>query len=157
MKMPRVSTLVIVSQSVLLLACFVFVGFLLFQSYVLKLEAKRYASIVGTGEANRNFSRGRIWFYEVKQFRFNADGSGTVPDDGSLEPSGRSEGKIEIYYYLVHGDLENGHLEIQQAYVDAYNERMHQFVDHPEWFDKEGHRIPASELKRQTNSVSASN
>src|SRR6185437_14824090 len=147
----RTSTIIIVSQFVLLLICLVFLGLVLVRNYCLKSEAKQFAATAGFEEATRNFSNGRIWLYEIKQFSFGGDDSGIVPTDGTSESAGKTDGKFKIYYYLVSNDFEKGHLEIQQAYVNAYNQHMHQFFDHPDWFDKNGHRIPLSQLKRQTN------
>ena len=154
MKTPRISRIIIVGQLILLLICLGYLSLILVRNYCLKLEAKRFAATAGFEEATRNYSQDHIWLYEIKQFRFGADDSGTVPTDGTSEPAGKSDGKFEIYYYLVSEEFEKGHLEIQQAYVDAYNQRMHQYFDHPDWFDKNGHRIPSNELKRQTNTNS---
>ena len=160
MRKPRVSFYVNppwLAQSILfVLACLVILGLLLAHNYFLKLEAKRFAITSGRSEADRNFSRGYLWSYEVKQYKFGPDDSGTVPTDGTSEPSGKSDGKLEIRYYLVSKEFEWGHLEIQQAYVDAYNERIHLLISHPEWFDKSGHRIPPTGLKPQTNTDSQS-
>jgi hypothetical protein len=156
MKIPRAGTLIIAGQSVLLLACLGYLVLVLVQNYCLKTEAKRYAATVGFEQATRNFTRGHIWLLEVKQFKFRAEDSGTVPSDGGIEPAGKMDGQFEMYYYLVDEGFPKGHLEIQQAYVDAYNQHMRQFFDHPEWFDKNGQRISKHELKQQTNTSSVS-
>jgi len=129
----------------------------LVRNYCLKLEAKQFAASAGFEQATRNFVRGHIWLYEIKRFKFGADDSGTVPSNGDIKFSDKTEGRFQIFYYLVDEGFPKGHLEIQQAYVDGYNEHMHQFFDHPEWFDKNGHRIPLSDLKQQTNAMNVSN
>ena len=157
MKRPRISTLIIVGQSILLIICLGYLAVVLVRNYCLKLEAEKFAITSGIEEAGHNFSRGYFWLYEVKQYKFGPDDSGAVPTDGTSEPSGKADGKFEIRYYLVSKEFEWGHLEIQQTYVDAYNKRMHLLVSHPEWFDKDGHRIPSDQLKRQINTKNASN
>lgn len=156
MKTPRISTLIIIGQSILLLICLGYLAVILVRNYCLKIEAKRYAASVGISDATRSFARGHIWLYEIKQYKFEADDSGKVPTDGDIEPSNKKDGEFQIYYFLVDESFPYGHLETQQAYVDAYNERMRLFFNHPEWFDKNGWRIPLHELK-QTNNLSNSN
>ncbi len=156
MKKPRITTVIIGIQSVLVLACFVFIGVLLAHNYFLKQEAKNLAATAGVRDAVRNYANGRFWLYEIKFFRFGEE-DGRVPDDGTSEPSGKSEGKFEIRYYMVSKGFEWGHIEIQQAFVDAYNERMHLFIEHPEWFDKSGQRLPLHNQNYHTNAVSTSN
>ena len=149
MKIARLTTITIVGQFVLLLICLGVLAYALFDIYCLKLEAKRYAITVGLEQARRNFSRGEFWLYETKLFKFSDEG--TVPTDGDIKPAGKTDGPFQIYYFLVSQDgFERGHIEIQQAYVDAYNERMHLLFSHPEWFDKNGQRIPQHELQMQT-------
>jgi hypothetical protein len=58
---------------------------------------------------------------------------------------------------LVNEDLPKVYQEIQQAYIDAYNQRMHLCLAHPEWFKKGGSRIPLGQLKNQTNAAGSSN
>jgi hypothetical protein len=156
MKRPRTSTVVILIQSILVLACLVFIGLLLADNYFLKQEAKNLAATAGIGDAVRNYANGRFWLYETKLFSFG-EKDGRVPDDGSSEPSGKSEGKFEIRYYMISKEFEWGHIEIQQAFVDAYNERMHLFIEHPEWFDENGQRLPLRNQSQHTNAVSTSN
>lgn len=156
MKLPRIRTLIIACQFILLLVCLGYLAVVLFRNYCLKFEAKRYATIAGFEEARHNFVRGNIWLYEIKQYKTDTEGSGPVPTDGDVEPANKTEGQFKIYYFLISQDSEYGHLEIQQAYVDAYNQHMRQFFDHSEWFDKDGYRIPLHELKQRTNNLSTS-
>jgi hypothetical protein len=149
MKMPRISNLIILGQFVLLLISLGFLGYALVNNYCLKSEAKRYATTAGLEQAMRNFSRGDYYLYETKLYKFSDEGR--VPTDGDIEPTGKTDGQFRIYYFLVGQEgWEKGHQEIQQAYVDAYNERMRLFFEHPEWFDKSGQRIPMHELQKQT-------
>jgi hypothetical protein len=156
LKVPRVRTLIIVVQSILLLVGLGFLAIVLFCNWGLKMEAKRYAITAGLEDAQRCFQKGNIWLYQIKQFKVDSDGSGPVPTDGDIEPSGKMEGRVKVYYFLVDQGFEYGHLEIQQAYVSSFNEHMRQFVDHPEQFDTNGYRIPPNELKQRTNNLSTS-
>jgi hypothetical protein len=98
-----------------------------------------------------SFQHGHIWRYEIEQFTADSDGSGPVPFDGDIEPAGKTDGQFQVYHYLVGRDFERGHLEISQTYVDAFNERMRLYISHPEWFDKDGNRIPLNKSTYQTN------
>lgn len=142
MRMPRVSTLIIIGQFILLLACLVFLALALWHNYFLKVRAREFAAEAGFDMATRNFSRGNFCLYEIKLYKFDADDSGIVPTDGTTEASGRRDAQFQIYYFLVDQNWPKVHQEIQQAYVDAYNQHMRQFFEHPEWFDKNGQRIP---------------
>jgi hypothetical protein len=153
MRTPRVSILIIIGQFILLLACLGFLALALWHNYFLKVRAKEFAAEAGFAMATSNFSHGNFYLYEVKLYKFNADDSGIVPTDGTTEASGRRNGQFQIYYFLVDQDWPKMHQEIQQAYVDAYNQRMRQFFEHPEWFDKNGQRIPMHELQKQTTNL----
>jgi hypothetical protein len=152
MKKPRISILIITSQFVLLLFCLGYLAVVLVRNYCLKMEAKRYASSAGIANAKSNFSHGRFWLYQIKQLKFDGNGSGTWPTDGSIDPAGKTDGQFQVYYFVVDTGFPAGHLEVQQAYVDSYNDRMRMFFNHSNWFDKYGERIPSSDLKGQTNS-----
>jgi hypothetical protein len=132
--------------------CLGFLGYALIDNYFLKSEAKRYATTAGFDQATRNFLRGDYCLYEVKPFKFdfNDKDSGTVPTDGAIESADKMDGQFRIYYFLVDQGFPKGHQEIQQAFVDGHNQHMHQFFEHPEWFDKNGQRIPLRELQKQT-------
>jgi hypothetical protein len=154
MRKLRISTLFIIGQFILLLVCVVFLGITLWHKYFLKIRAKEFAAEAGFADATHNFSRGKFYLYEVKLYKFDADDSGTVPTDGIIEPAGKTDGQFQIYYFLVNQNWPKVHQEIQQAFVDAYNQHMHQLFLHPEWFDKNGQRIPMHELQKQlTNSA----
>ncbi len=154
MKLPRVSTLIIVGQFILLLICLGLFGYSLMNNWCLKEEAKKYAIEAGFAEATHNYLRGDYCLYELKLFKFDADDSGTVPTDGTTESTGKTNGIFHIRNFLVsQKGFEYGHQEIQQAFVDAYNEHMHHYFDHPEWFDKNGQRIPLHDLKQNTNTL----
>ena len=155
MKMPRVSTLIITGQFILLLISFGFLGLVLWHNYFLKLTAKDFATQAGFSEATYEFARGDFCLYEIKLYKFDADDSGSVPTDGTTEPAGKVDGRFQIYYFLVDQNWPKVHQEIQQAFVDAHNQHMHQFFEHPERFDKNGLPIPRHELQKQaTNSTS---
>jgi hypothetical protein len=151
MKIPRVGTLIIIVQSILLLIGLGFLGVVLFWNWGLKMEAKKYATTAGIVDATDCFQHGHIWRYEIEQFTADSDGSGPVPFDGDIEPAGKTDGQFQVYHYLVGRDFERGHLEISQTYVDAFNERMRLYISHPEWFDKDGNRIPLNKSTYQTN------
>jgi len=152
MKTPRISTLIIAGQFILLLISLGFLGYALVNNYCLKSEAKRYAATAGLEQAIRNFSRDDYYLYEIKLLKFSDEGP--VPTDGDIEPTGKTDGQFRVYYFLVDQEgWEKGHQEIQQAYIDGYNQRMHLFFEHPEWFDKNGQRIPMHELHSKTNAV----
>jgi hypothetical protein len=157
MKAPRISTLIITGQLILLLICLGYLTVILIRNYCLKMEAKQYATTAGFEQATRNFARGHAWLYEIKLFKFDADDSGVVPTDGDIKPADKREGRFEIYYYLVDQNFPYGHTEIQQAYINGYNDHMRQFFDHPEWFDKDGHRVSVNKLNQQTNNSNTSN
>jgi hypothetical protein len=151
MKITRISNLIILGQFVLLLIGLGFLGYALVNDYCLKSEAKRYATTAGLEQAIRNFSRGDYYLYETKFFKFSDEGP--VPTDGDIEPTGKTDGQFRIYYFLVGQEgWEKGHQEIQQAYIDGYNQRMHLFFEHPEWFDKNGFRISVLKSQANTNS-----
>jgi hypothetical protein len=151
MKKPRISFLIILGQFILLLICFGLFGFALANNWCLKEEAKKYAAEAGFAEATHNFLRGDYSLYELKLFKFGADDSGTVPTDGTTEFSGKIDGRFQVLYFLVsQNGFEYGHQEIQQSFVDAYNQHMRHYFEHPEWFDQNGQRIPMHELQKQT-------
>ena len=150
MKRPRVSTLIIIVQFILLLVCLIFLGRELIDNWVLKLRARELATEAGFAVATRNFLRGNFCLYEFRLFKFDADDSGTVPTDGTTEPSGKMDGQFQVRYLLVDQSFPKVHREIQQAFIDGYNGHMHQYFEHPEWFDKNGQRIPMHELQQQT-------
>jgi hypothetical protein len=148
-KIPRIAHLIILGQFVLLLICLGFLGYVLITNYCLKEEAKRYAATAGLEQATRNFSHGDYCLYEIRLYKISDEG--TVSTDGDIEPAGKMNGKFKVYYFLVGQDgWERGHQEIQQSYVDGHNQRMRLFFEHPEWFDKNGQRIPMRELQKQT-------
>jgi hypothetical protein len=157
MNAQRSPSLIITIQSALLLACLISIGVLLWHNYVLKLEAENYASAAGSEEARRSFLRGDLWLYEAKPYKFSADDSGPVPTDGDIEPAGKMDGQFQVYYMLVNEDLPKVYREIQQSYIDAYNQHMHLCLAHPEWFKKDRLRIPSGQLKGQTNAAGSSN
>ncbi len=150
--MMRISTIIILGQSVLLLVCLGFLAHLLMDNYVLKSEAKSYATTAGFARATHNFLRGNYCLYEVKLFKFgfNDNDSGIVPTDGETKPAGKTDGGFQVYYFLVDQGFPKVHQEIQQAFVDGYNEQMRRYFEHPEWFDKNGQRIPMNGLQKQT-------
>jgi hypothetical protein len=150
MKMPRISTLIIISQFILLLVCLGFLGLTLWHNYFLKWRAKEFAAETGFAEATYNFLRGNFLLYELKLYKFGANDSGTVPTDGTIEPADKMDGQFQVYYFLVDQNFPKIHQEIQQSFVDAYNQHMRQYFEHPEWFDKNGQRIPLRELQKQT-------
>ena len=153
MKAPRVSTLIIAIQSIMILICLGFLTLVLVGNYCLKIEAKRYASALGFQQATRNFAEGRIWLFEIKKFNSDANESGINRTDGDIESTGKKEGRFEIYSYVVDESFPYGHMEIQQAFVAGYHTQMRQFFDHPNWFDKSGHRIPLNKVSQQTNNL----
>jgi len=149
MARPRISFLVILTQSLLLLLCLGGLAYTVMHKWALKTEAKRYAVIAGIDHATHNYLRGNYCFYEVQLFDFGPDDVGTVPQDGSLKPSGKRDGELPIYYFLVgRKGWPKWHQEIQQAYVDAYNDRMRLMFGHPNWFDQNGDRIPQADLRQ---------
>ena len=150
MRRPRISTLIITVQFLLLLVCLGFFGLTLWHNYFLKYRAKNFAAEAGFAEATHNFVRGNFWLYEIKLYKFDANGSGTVPTDSTTEPAGKMDGQFQVYYLLVDEQFPKVHQEIQRAFVNAYNQHMHHYFEHPEWFDKNGQRIPMHELQRQT-------
>jgi hypothetical protein len=150
MKKPRTSTVIIACQIMLFLICLGFLGFVLFDNYFLKMEAKRYAAMAGFDQATRNFLRGDYCLYEIKLFKVDAGYSGTVPTDGTTQPAGKMDGQFQVRYFLVDENMPKWHQKIQQAFVDGYNDHMRGYFEHPEWFDKNGQRIPLHELQKQT-------
>jgi len=155
-KRPRISILIILCQFLLLLVCLGFLGLTSWHNYFLKLRAEEFASETGYADATCDFSRTNFRLLEVKLFKFDADDSGTVPTDGTAEPSGKMDGQFQIDYFLVDQQWPRVHQEIQQKYVDAYNQHMHQFIEHPEWFDKNKQRIPMHELPKQKQTTKIS-
>ena len=105
------------------------------------------------GNARQNFIRGNYFLFELKLFQYR-ENSGRVPNEGEIIPAGKTDGQYQIYYYLVSADMPTVYLEIQQAYIDGYNEHMRLCGSHPEWFDKNGYRIPMHELNSNTNASS---
>jgi hypothetical protein len=142
MKVPRISALIIIGQFILLVICLGFLGLTLWHNYFLKMTAKDFAAQAGFAEATYEFARGDFCIYEVKLYKFDADDTGTVPTDGTTETSGKTDGQFQIYYFLVDQNWPKVHQEIQQAYVDAHNQHMRQFFEHPERFNKYGLPIP---------------
>jgi ABC-type nitrate/sulfonate/bicarbonate transport system substrate-binding protein len=94
------------------------------------LEAKQYAVESGFSQATHNFVQGHIYLYETKLYKFGADDSGTVLTDGMLEPTGKTDGQFQVYYLFVNEDFPKVHREIQQAFVDAYNQQMRRHFEH---------------------------
>jgi hypothetical protein len=151
MKIPRISTLLIIGQFLLILICLGLFGYALANNWCLKMEAEKYARDAGFAEATHNYLRGDYCLYELKLFKFGVD-SGAIPTDGTTESTDKMNGAFHVRNFMAdQNGFEFGHQEIQQTFVDAYNEHMHHYFDHPEWFDKNGQRIPARELKQKTN------
>jgi hypothetical protein len=140
MKAPRISRLIIVFQSILLLICLGFLGFFIVLSYGLKLEAEDYASQAGFDHALRNYLKQRPSIYETKLFEYGED-SGPIPTDGTIEPAHKREYGLPVFYYMVSKDLPKAYKEIQQAYVDSYDKQMREYFEHPEEFDNSGLRL----------------
>ena len=157
MKRPRRSTLIIAGQFILLAVCLVFLGMLAWQNFFLRMLARNYIEEAGASEARFNYVRGHNWLYEMKVYKFDADDSGTVPDDGSVKPTGKTNGPFQVYSLLVNKDYPAVHQEFQHIFVDAYNRQMNLYYQHPEWFDKSGLRIPMHELQSNTNTPQAAN
>jgi hypothetical protein len=147
MRKPRVSTLIIIGQSILLLICLGALAVAMWHNYFLKYYAKRYAAEAGYAEALRHYTRGELWIYETKPYKQDYDGTGPVRNDGDIEPAGKLDGRLSVYYYLVFEDFPGPHREIQQAFVDGYNWQMRLYTEHPDWFDQCGLRIPMRDLK----------
>jgi hypothetical protein len=100
MKTPRVSTLAILGQFVLLLVCLGFLVLTLWHNYFLKSEAKEFAAEAGFAEATHNFLRGNYPLYELKLYKFDANDSGTVPTDGTTEPADKMEVNFKSIIFL---------------------------------------------------------
>lgn len=148
-KKPRFSTMIIVCQSVLLVAALIALGFFMYQNFISSIEAKKYAYESGCAEATRNYARGNYSIYEMKLYKV-ADDSGPIPDDGSTKPSGKMEGRIPIRYFLVDADTPKLYRDIEQQFIDGYNFQMHAYFESPELYDKNGFRIPMHELHDRT-------
>jgi len=139
MKKPRISTAIIATQFGILAICATFCGWLLYQNWFLKQNAKLLASELGFQRARADFVRGHHWLYEIKLFKVNNEGA--VPTDDSAEPTGRHDGPYEIRAVLTADDYPAVCTEIRQILVDAYNQHMHQLYEKPEWFDANGFRL----------------
>src|SRR5580693_988660 len=100
MKRPRISTLIIISQFILLLVCFGFLGFFILQDYVSENEAKDFAYQAGYAEAMRNYLRGEYSIYEMQLYEYGVD-TGPIPYDGMTKPSGKMDGQFQVRYFLV--------------------------------------------------------
>lgn len=102
------------------------------------MAAKEYAAQAGFADATFNFTHGHFCLYEIKPYKFEADDSGTVPIDGTTGPTGRTNGQFEMDYFWVDQNWPKVHQEIQRTFVEAHNQHMRQFFEHPERFDKNG-------------------
>jgi hypothetical protein len=152
MRKIRASTLVIVGQLALLLACLVFLGITVWHNYFLKLTAKDFAAQAGFMAAARDFAHGRRELYEIQLYKFDIEkDSGTVPTDGTSQPTGRNDGPFQIRALLVNQRYPVVHQEIQKAYVDAYNQHMRQIYDKPQLYDSNGLRLPGAAKPASTN------
>lgn len=81
------------------------------------------------------------------------DDTGPVPTDGMTEPAGKMDGQFPVRYYLVSKNSFKVYREIRQQFIDGYNVQMRSYFEHPEWFDKNGLRIPMYELHSHTNTL----
>jgi hypothetical protein len=143
MKKSNAAIIIIVGQSLLFMFCIGLLGRALWQNHFLKDYATEYVKEAGFADARENFVRGHLWIYEVKLYTDNVEGSGPSRTDGTIEPTGRMEGKCEVWSFLVCEEFPGPHREIQQAFVDAYNQHMRDYIEHPEMFDQNGYRVPA--------------
>src|SRR5215469_13163089 len=114
MKAPRISTLVIILQFILLLVCLGFLGFFIVLNYGLKWEAEEYASQAGYSNALRNFLRQRPSIYETKLYEYGED-SGPIPTEGTTEPANKREYGLPVFYYMVPKDSPKAYREVEQA------------------------------------------
>ncbi len=140
MKAPRISRVIIVFQSILLLICLGFLGYFILLSFVVKWEAQDYAFQAGYDEALRNYLRQRPSIYEIKLFTYGDD-SGPIPTDGTVVPANKREHGLPVLYYMVGKKWSRTRLEIKQKFVDSYNEQMREYFEHPETYDQYGLRI----------------
>ena len=148
----RVSTVIILGQLILLIICLVFLGRALWHNFFLKLRAKEFAAQAGAMAAAGDFARGRVELYEIKLYKFDLEkDSGPVPTDSMNRLTGRSDGPFQIRAFLVDQQYPKVHQDIQEAFVDAYNQRMRQFYYHPKWFDTNGLRVPNPNNRGRTN------
>jgi hypothetical protein len=152
MKRPRISTLIIIVQFVLLLVSLGFLGFFILQGWVSQMVAKDYAYQAGYGEAMRNFLRHDYSVYEMKFYTYGDD-TGPIPNDGMTEPAGKMDEKLPVYYFLVNKSPWKFYAEIEQQYIDGYNRRMRAYFDHPELFDQYGLPVSRGESRSGTNTL----
>ena len=150
MKKPRVSTVVIVGQFLLLLTALGFLGYFILANWVSENEARDFAYQAGSAEAMRHYLRGQYSIYEMKLYQYSQD-TGPIPNDGTTEPADKTDGRFPVYYYLVAGDAPRVYRGIHQQFIDGYNSQMRAYFQHPEMFDNNGLRIPMRELHTRTN------
>lgn len=130
----------------LLIGIVVVGGFFLARALVdnwqLKQDAKEYAAQAGFDRAIRDSVRGKRQLLEVHLYDTASDDSGKSPDEGFDEPTGRREGVFEIRHFMVGKFYPVVHREVQAAYVEGYNRKMHNLHENPQWFDSNGlHRV----------------
>lgn len=150
MKKPRVSTIIIIGQFVLLLVSLGFLGFFIFENWISEHEAKDFAYQAGCAEAMSNYLRRQYSIYEMNLYEYGND-TGPIPYDGMTKPAGKMDGRFPVLYFLVDKDTPKIYREIQQQFVDGYNVQMRAYFAHPELYDNYGLRIPMRELHTRTN------
>src|SRR5579859_6030096 len=139
MKMPGISTFVIVAQLIVIVICIGLIGWMAYQNWFIKSTAKMIASQLGFHRAQADFQRQRRRLYEIKLVTSNPDRSDF--DDDVTQPTGKSDGPYEVYALLTSDAYPASHIEIRQALIDGYNLHTHQLYEKPEWFDANGFRV----------------
>ena len=72
---------------------------------------------------------GRRWLYELKPYAL--DTTGSLPNDGATESTGRRDGLYKIQGLFVCKDYGADIIAVWKGMVDGYNDHMHQFYEKP--------------------------
>jgi hypothetical protein len=94
---------------------------------------------------------GRRWLYELKPYAL--DTTGSLPNDGATESTGRRDGLYKIQGLFVCKDYGADIIAVWKGMVDGYNDHMHQLYEKPELFDKNGFRLARPKSKSSGNEV----
>ncbi len=101
-----------------------FIGYLLFQNYWWKFEAKRYAESSARLEAQGMFRHGSLCLFKM---------------DGQCDEvhnSGQHDGPFEIWIAFYQPSLGQAHRVTTEYWVEAFNEQMRLMQKDPEKFKK---------------------
>jgi hypothetical protein len=110
------------SLSIALLLTTAALGYLLFQNFIWKLEATRYAESDGRVAAHSLFRKGGLSLFTIE---------GACDEDRF---SGRREGPFEIWIKFYQPSLGSAHRHTAERWVESFNDQMRRMQKEPEKF-----------------------